>query len=367
MKEGTEFFPDVLQHIETAIHSVRIELYLVESGRNATRFINALCDAAARSVRVELLFDAVGSQHLCAEDRARLERGGVALRIFNKLFPNPGLDDFKRDHRKIIVVDERLAYIGGACITDGFWDPVENRSQWHDLMLRVTGPVVSDIVALFDFRWRRFEGGAVHPEPDCRARFIPDTREGWAKLSYTSGSTHRGLIVDVVRRLEAARERAWLVTPYFLPVKAVFDALRGAASRGVDVQLFLPGAKTDHVSIREAGRGAYGASLELGVTIYELDSKRLHAKATVIDDWVSVGSCNFDVWGANRNLEANIQVYDGECLDQFLQLFATYRTTFRQVTAPDWQSRSTIERVEQSALYFAGRTIGSLLVRRPVR
>ncbi|MEH6386411.1 MAG: phosphatidylserine/phosphatidylglycerophosphate/cardiolipin synthase family protein [Pseudomonas profundi] len=362
LTQGTEFFPDVLQRIDAAKHSVRIELYLVESGRNATKVIDTLCAAAARSVNVEVLLDSVGSKGLVDADRERLTRSGVALRVFNKLLPKPGLDDFKRDHRKIIAIDERTVYLGGACVTDGFWDPVNNVSDWHDLMLRVEGPLVADVVALFDFRWRRMENAGRHPEPSSESRTEPDSQAGWGRLGYTSGVPHRGLVIDLVQRIRFARTRVWLVTPYFFPVKALFDAMLEAAERGVDVQLFLPGCKTDHPSIREAGRGFYTRLFEQGVSIYELDVQTLHAKATIVDEWISVGSCNFDVWGANRNLEANVEAYDADCLEQCLALFDRYRNTCRRVSREEWAARSASERVSQASLNYAGRAVRTLLV-----
>lgn len=366
LTQGTEFFPDVLQRIDAAQFSVRIELYLVESGRNATKVIDTLCAAAARAVRVEVLLDAVGSKDLVDADRERLTRCAVALQIFNKALPKPRLDDLKRDHRKIIVIDERIAYLGGACITDGFWDPVNNVSDWHDLMLRVEGPLVADVVELFDFRWRRMENAGRRPEPEGESQTKPDSQAGWGRIGYTSGMSYRGLVIDLVQRIRLARTRVWLVTPYFFPVKAVFDAMQGAAERGVDVQLFLPGCKTDHPSIRGAGRGFYSELFERGVSIYELDVQTLHAKATIVDEWISVGSCNFDVWGANRNLEANVEAYDADCLEQCLALFDRYRNTCRRVSRKDWASRSATDRVSQASLNYAGRAVRALLVHRRV-
>ena len=169
-----------------------------------------------------------------------------------------------------------------------------------------------------------------------------------------------------MQRIRLARSRVWLVTPYFFPVKAIFDAMQEAAERGVDVQLFLPGCKTDHPSIREAGRGFYSKLFELGVSIYELDVQMLHAKATIVDEWISVGSCNFDVWGANRNLEANVEAYDAHCLEQCLALFDRYRNTCRRVTREEWASRPTADRVGQASLNYAGRAVRALLVHRRV-
>lgn len=364
LTQGTEFFPDLLQRISAAQHSVRAELYLVESGRSATATIEALWAAAARGVRICVLLDSVGSKEFEDADRERLIRSGVELRIFNKLLPNPSLDDFKRDHRKMIVIDEKIAYVGGACITDGFWDPSGNISDWHDLMLRTEGPLVSDVVALFDFRWHRLENNGHHPEPEATPDEPPDSDRGWSRLGYTSGLPRKGLVTDLIQRIDSAQSRVWLVTPYFFPVKAVYDAMLNAAKRGIEVQLFLPGCKTDHPSIREAGRGFYDELFDHGVVIYELDIQTLHAKATVVDDWVSVGSCNFDAWGANRNLEANIETYDSDCREQCVALFDWYRTRCRQVTHQERQSMSTKERLGQASLNLAGRAVRFLLIQR---
>ena len=366
LQEGRTFFADVLQAIEAAEHSIRIEVYVFESGHLADRVIESLCAAATRSVPVQLLLDAVGSQKLNDADRERLAQSGVSLSVFNRFFPHPQLSDIKRDHRKMFIIDERVAYVGGACITDGYWDPVRDVCDWHDLMLRVTGPVVGDCVTLFDFRWNRLENGYHHPHPGRFEQVSPGLHDGCCRLGYTSGLPHKGLVADIAERIRSARRRVWMVTPYFFPVEAIAEALYEAAERGVDVQLFLAGEKTDHPWVREAGRGFFGRFIERDVTIYELDDQMLHAKVLVADNWLSVGSCNLDVWGANRNLQANLDVYDAGCLEQFESLFADYRTRFRRVSAEDWYSRSAGKRVSQAVFHFVGATVRRVFVRRQV-
>ena len=361
--DGAEFFPDMLAGIDAAQRSIRMELYLVESGRNLSAFIDALERAVERGVYVQLRVDPIGSRKLSKTDRHRIDRSNIELRLFNNPLPKPAPDDLRRDHRKILIIDDHTAYLGGACITDGFWDPATGNCAWHDLMLKIRGPVIDDVVLLFEHRWRHLERLAEPPKPGEPSSMEPLHHDGMARLAYTAGSSYRGLLSDTIERIRSARHRAWVVTPYFFPGATMLSALTRAAQRGVDVQLILTGDKTDHKLVRKAGQGFYSELLIAGVRISEYSERVLHAKAAVVDEWLSIGSCNFDTWGSNVNLEANIEVYDHDCRQQTLALFDRYRESCRPVELHSWQHRPLSDRLIQYCCNMIGRVLAGLLTR----
>src|SRR5579871_2631668 len=153
--DGAAFFPRMLSAIERARRWVLLEIYLFESGRNANRFIEALGAAAARGVQVNVLIDGWGARGLTGADRERLEGRGVHVAFHNELHYRKWLRNLLRDHRKILLVDDRFGYVGGAGITDEF-DAATSAQSWHDIMVEIRGPVLADWRSLFVEEWNRF-------------------------------------------------------------------------------------------------------------------------------------------------------------------------------------------------------------------
>jgi cardiolipin synthase len=322
LADNEQFFERMLQTIEAAREYVLLEMYLVESGIIAGRFVEALGRAARRGVRVCVVFDGFGSLKLAASYRRSLLDAGVDLRIFNPIRLRTRLHNFLRDHRKLLLVDGLTAFVGGAGLTDEFAIADRTRQPWRDLMVEISGPVVTDWQRVFGRTWRRSGGVLELPDPPPCAD-IADGADGRVALSE---ARERSVLANgVVRRIEAARTRAWIMSAYFVPSRRFRKALRVAARRGVDVRLLVPGPKTDHPWVRHAARRYYGKMLRNGVQIFEYQPRMLHAKMTVCDDWVSIGSSNLDRWSFKWNLEANqeirnaafaavaVEVFEGDC------------------------------------------------------
>ena len=152
--DGPAFFPQMLTAIVRAEFQVDLELYLVEAGACAESMVQALVTAAERGVQVRCLFDDYGSLAFTLSLRQRLQAAGVELRLYNRLRWRRGLRNLYRDHRKLLLVDQNLAWVGGTGVTDQFWQPGENISEWHEVMVRMEGPLVADWQMLFDRQWR---------------------------------------------------------------------------------------------------------------------------------------------------------------------------------------------------------------------
>jgi phosphatidylserine/phosphatidylglycerophosphate/cardiolipin synthase-like enzyme len=301
--DGRTFFPRMLECIESARREVRFEFYFVESGAVANGFIDALTRAAGRGVNVKALLDGFGARGLSRHDEARLTAGGAELAVYNRLRYSRWLNNFFRDHRKLLLVDGQAAFVGGAGIADAFAPPDGARPPWRDNMVRIAGPVVMDWQALFDQTWAHCTGIAI-TTADALPAVVTQAVRG--RVAATNAEIKR----SIVNRARAARSRLWVATAYFVPSRKLLRALRRAARVGVDVRLLLPGPLTDHPPVRHVGRRFFGRLLADGVRIFEYQRRMLHAKVALCDDWVSVGSSNLDRWTLRWNLEANQEVDD---------------------------------------------------------
>lgn len=340
--DGSAFFPRLMEAMHEARESIDIEIYLVTSGQSSNSVAAALIDAVKRGVRVRCLLDGVGSRSLLDAERRQLTGGGVELRFYNPLNLFGGQGNLHRDHRKLLIIDRRQAFIGGTGFTDEFCQPSDNGfCQWHEQMLEVEGEVVADWVDLFERqwdisarRWRRVpsvRGGRVTlPAP-------PAPGDGFARIAYTDAREHRDVLHELLANIARAENRVWLATPYFLPAWGVRRALMRAARRGVDVRLLLSGQIHDHPAVRYAGQRYYSVLLKAGVRIFEYQPRFLHLKSVLVDDWVSLGSCNFDHWSLHWNLEANQNVVDSGLVADVWRSFETDFDQSREWTLAQWR------------------------------
>lgn len=336
---GEVFFSRMLAAIEAAQMHVLLEMYLVRSGRVAGQFIEVLTRARGRGVRCCVVFDGFGALGLSGGDRWWLEEAGVELRIFNPLRWRNRLRNFRRDHRKLLVVDGQVAFVGGAGLTDEFAGP----DAWRELMIEITGPVVADWQRAFAGTWRRLGPELALPEPLA----VPLAGGALGRLALSEARQRSVLANGVVRRIDAARTRAWIVSAYFVPSRRFRTALRRAARRGVDVRLLMPSARTDHPWVRQAARRFYGKMLRNGVRIFEFQPRVLHAKMIVCDDWVSIGSSNLDRWSFKWNLEANQEVADARVADAAAALYGADLAVSRALSPRQWPQRAWLDRLRE--------------------
>jgi len=343
LDDGGEFFARMLQVIDAASRYVLLEMYLVRSGAVTTRFIEAFGRAARRGVRVCLVLDAFGALGLTRADRRRLLDAGVELRFFNPLRLKNRLSNLLRDHRKLLLSDGSVAFVGGAGLTDDF-APGAPRGPWRELMLEIEGPVITDWQRAFARTWRRCGAELMLPEAP-----LSEPRAGGAagRLALSEARQRSVLANGVLRRIEHAATRAWIMSAYFVPSRRFRKALRRAARRGVDVRLLVPGARTDHPWVRQAARRFYGKMLRNGVKIFEYQPRMLHAKMILCDDWVSIGSSNLDRWSFRWNLEANQEIADARVADAAAALFEGDFAASRVLSRRHWRQRAWLDRLRE--------------------
>jgi len=213
------------------------------------------------------------------------------------------------------------------------------------VMVQIEGPVVADWHRAFARTWRR-----CGPELAVAAPPATAARAGGAagRLSLSEARQRSVLANGVIRQIDGATRRAWIMSAYFVPSRRFRKALRRAARRGVDVRLLMPGPRTDHPWVRQAARRLYGRMLRNGVRIFEYQPHMLHAKVIVCDDWVSIGSSNLDRWSFRWNLEANQEVADARFADTVAALFEGDLRVSQAISRRHWRQRAWLDRLRES-------------------
>jgi cardiolipin synthase len=343
--------------IERARHHVHLEYYIFEDVRIGGRsIVDLLIAALARGVQVALIYDAVGS--LATPDAliARLAAVGAQTLEFRPL--NPLRRHFAwhlndRDHRKILVVDGRVAFIGGVNFSRVYENPQSNgvmpdaqKSFWHDCAIRIEGPAVEWAQRVFLETWNR-HGGKALPEK----HFFPSAAQaGNVKVRIEASAPlerHRLYFTALRAAIAEAHTRILLTTGYFVPSRRDWMALADAATRGVSVEIVLAG-HSDVPAALHAGRALYGRLLEAGVRIYELQDGLLHAKGATIDGvWSVIGSSNFDRRSFRFNNEVDAVLLGREMADALEHLLRGWMRRAEEVTLADWRRRRWGERAQE--------------------
>ena len=335
--DAVQFYPAMLAAISDARHYILFEQYIMSSGHEADRFIEALAAAVERGVEVYIQLDHFGIRHLTESDRECMQQYGIRLAFFNPAYFPHIRRGLPRNHRKLIIVDGQVCFTGGYCISNEYAPAADSEvPAWHDVVVRIEGPVISDWQILFTENWRDLTGQP--PDlPDIVAPSAAGTQTGLVTTSRPRRP--KGLKRMFIRHMRHSRERAWIATAYFIPSRKILRMLRRAVSRGVDVRLLLPGSINDHPAVRFAGRRYYRYLLRNGVRIFEFQPRFMHAKVYLCDDWASVGSCNMDRWNLHWNLEANQEVHDAVFATRVAALFEADFSDSHEITLPEWLRR----------------------------
>ena len=349
--DGPQFFPVMLNAIEAAKNFIFLETYLMESSKITDRFINELTNARQRGVKIYMLLDDYGSHDLKAEDRQRLWEAGIQLTFYNPTSLRKLYQSLFRNHRKLLLVDNQLAFVGGAGMTDDFMQPSHSVMNWHEVMLQVEGPAIQDWFDLFSRTWQ------VATQSPCPISANPpasQTENQLGRVSISEGFGRQEINRSLIKRCRGAERRIWISTPYFIISRKLRHILRRAASQGIDVRVLVPGPISDHPWVSHASRGYYTRLLRQGVRIYEYQPRFLHAKVQLCDNWVSIGSSNLDRWNQHWNLDANQEVEDTRFASRIETLLLKDFSQSIEIHYQDWIIRSRRQRLRE---WFWGRFV----------
>lgn len=348
--DGLNFLPQMLEAIHCAQQTVLLEMYLIESGSVVDRFITALHAAAQRGVHSYLLLDDYGAIGLKQADRERLDHINIHIVYYNRLQSHSTLYNLyqiflqgkerglHRNHRKLLLVDGKTAFVGGTGLVDEFDPPNHPEKRWRETMLKVQGPVVVDWQQLFVTTWNRSTQQSLTIPVVMPAEYVEAQR---GRVTTNEIQRYSELLLSLTRQIHRARHRVWFATAYFVPRWRIRRSLKRAAKTGVDVRLLLPGPITDHPGVRYISHRLYGRLLKNRVRIFEYQPRFFHAKTVLCDDWVSIGSSNFDRWNLRWNLEANQEIRDEILASQVKAMFEQDFSNSEEYTLEKWQQRSS--------------------------
>ena len=354
LQNGDAFFPAMLEAIRGARESVNLQVYIFEPGRIGDAFLEALQERARAGVEVRLLVDAFGSHKLDKRRRRELEAAGCRVRRFRPLHLLTLVRAFRRDHRRAIVVDGRVAFAGGGAIADKWSGNAQDPEHWRDSMVRVTGPLAAGIQTAFGENWVGCTGEIL-----AGPRFYPDVPSGAggdgarpepahpAAIAVVSSPSHSAQPIRLLYWLSfaAARERILISCSYFVPGRRIRTIVKERARAGVDVRVLVPGANTDAKPVRLAGRGYYEELLEAGVRIFEYGPTMMHAKTVVVDGiWSVVGSSNMDERSTELNEENNLAVADPTLAAEIERGLLADLEQSEEILLETWRRRPRLER-----------------------
>jgi cardiolipin synthase len=359
LRSGAEAIGAMLDAIDHARDHLHLEFYIFDDVRIGGRgIVDSLLAARRRGVKVAVIYDSVGSLHTPDHIIDRLTQAGVQTLEFRPVRPwrrhfGWRLDRLNdRDHRKLLVADGAIAFLGGVNLARVYENPPEAglgktaaESYWHDCAIRITGPAVAWAQRVFLDTWHKHGGdplsGRTYPDP-------PPDGPHKIRIAASAPLEHNQLYFRALRAaIEAAEHRILLTTGYFVPARRNWKLLADAARRGVRVTLILA-SHSDTPATLHAARALYGRLLEAGVHIHELTDGMLHAKAATIDGvWSVIGSSNFDRRSYSFNNEVDAVLLGRDMAQQLEALLTAWSQRASKVTLAEWRKRSLNERGQE--------------------
>jgi cardiolipin synthase len=354
--DGPATYAAMSRAIESARANVNLETFIFEDDAAGKRFADLLLRKRAAGVEVNLIVDSIGSFTTSGAFFDRLRKGGIRVVEFNETNPLKARrrwDPMHRDHRKVLIVDGKVAIIGGVNISHvysiGSSGARRNRKAplpWRDTDVEIEGPAVAEFQQLFLDTWAKQKGPAL-----AREDYLPELHDEGDALVRAVGSTpgenNRRTFVAYVAAVTFAERSIHITNAYFVPDPQMLDALTGAAHRGVDVEIVVP-STTDSRMALDAQRSTYSGLLKGGVRIFERHGALLHAKTAVLDGvWSTVGSTNMDYWSFLSNDEVNAIILSRPFAVTMEKLFDEDVAASKEIRWSQWKHRSLIERVRE--------------------
>ena len=348
MIDGPETYTAMFREIDAAEQSIYLETFIFANDEVGQRFADALTAKARAGLDVRLIFDSIGSVASGDEFFDSMEESGVKVIEFNDINPLDGgnpLDANNRDHRKLLIVDGRVAFTGGVNLSRTYSSRPGQQDRdefledgWRDTHVAIYGPAVQGIIDVFEESWRLSDGA---PGGWLRARenHTPGNDDLFVLNAYGGDDIESPIYHAYLQAIRLAQRRVWITQAYFVPDKPFLRALRAASARGVDVRIIVPGL-SDSTLVMNASRSYYGRMLEAGVRLFETQTSMLHAKTAVVDGvWSTVGSANLDPRSKLHNDEVNVVVIGADFGSLMERQFEKDLGEAGEVSYEDWQER----------------------------
>lgn len=347
LHNGNQIFPTMLTAIRSAKSSINFEAFLFYPDSIGNQFVEAFCERARAGVRVRVLLDALGSGDRFQDaDVEKLRAAGCSFAYYHAPLSWRVDKLNRRTHRRVLVVDGKVGFTGGAGFADQWAGDADSPDHWREVHIRVEGPLVAKLQGAFQQHWVRETGETLsgitefpplEPRGQLKAQLL-------ASHSFSISPVSLALAVA----FNSAERTIYITNAYAAPSDNQVALLAAAAKRGVDVRLLVPGRHNDQPATKAAGRGAYGRLIEGGVKIFEYETTMIHTKTVVVDGLFSiVGSSNFDARSSQINEELDVTVYDAGFGRQMDDVFLNDLKKSRPYTLEQFKSRSVGERFSE--------------------
>lgn len=348
--DGQEKFAELLHDIRLAKSHIHIQYYIFKLDRLGSRIVDALVEKAKQGVKVRLLYDEMGSRGVHKRDfKELIKYGGEVEIFFPSILPliNPRMN--YRNHRKIVVIDGRIGYIGGFNVGDEYLGLKKKFGYWRDTHLRIEGSSVHPLQTRFLLDWNQ---ASDRQDLQYADQFFPNfKRKGDTAIQIVSSgpdSDWESIKIGYIKLINMAKKYVYIQTPYFIPDDAFMNAVRIACLSGIDVRIMIPN-KPDHLFVYWATYFHVGLLINAGAKIYIYENGFLHAKMIVIDDEaVSIGTANIDSRSFKLNFEVNAFIYDKGVSHQLAELFERDMMYSTELTAEKYANRSTKIKIKES-------------------
>ena len=350
LQDGPRTYQAMIAAINSARDHINMETYILDDDEVGRRFAEALIAKQQQGVQVNLIRDSVGTLNTPTAFFKHLSDAGINVLEFNPINPLSGTKGFsvnQRDHRKLLVIDGRIAFLGGINISSvysGGSFALRSRVRpsgalpWRDTDLQLEGPVVGELQKMFIATWENQHGVQL-----AARDYFPPAKPAGSEVVRAIGSSpdepYSLIYATLISALRNAQTEVLIANAYFVPDPQLITALKEAVARGVDVRLVLPGS-TDSWLVFHAGRAHYTELLKAGVRIYQRREALLHVKVAVIDGvWSTVGSTNLDWRSFLHNQEVNAVVLGSGFGDKLRVAFMADLAKSDEITLDKWQQR----------------------------
>jgi len=350
---GEEFFEALLESLNKAKKSINIEFYIFKNDEIGTKILDILEEKAKNGVEVRLLYDSVGSRLLNRDVLKKLKAvGGKTGEFFPSWLKFINLNMNFRNHRKIVVIDNKVGFVGGFNVGDEYLGKSKKFGYWRDTHIKFKGSAVKDLNLRFlaDWRYATKEEVDLSHVLEGSDENIGEPNAGMQIVSSGPNLSDRYEIkLAYLKMIQRSKEYLYIQSPYLIIDKSIADSLKLASASGVDVRIMIPG-KGDHPFVYWANLVYAGELLEYGIKIYHYDKNAfLHSKTIVIDDEIcSIGTANMDTRSFELNFEVNAFIYSEAISKQQKNEFEKDITKCEELTLEKYQNRSRIVKIKES-------------------
>jgi len=351
---GQAAYAAMFKAIQAARDHINLETFIIEDDETGRKFADLLLQKQAEGVQVNLIYDSVGSYSTPTVFFQHLRDKGIQVVEFNPINPLKAHKHWilaHPDHRKILIIDGKVAITGGINISKVYSSTPFRRDKdekaplpWRDTDVQIEGPAVAEFQKLFLDTWQKQKGPTL-----SKRNYFPDQKEEGNALVRVVGSTpgqsNRIIFIVYVSAITFAEHSIHLTNAYFIPDDQILDAFTDAARRGVDVKIILPSTSDSRMALY-AAQYNYSELLKAGVKIYERRNALLHAKTAVIDGvWATVGSTNMDFWSLLSDDEVNAVILNHEFAMEMEKMFARDLAESDQIRGEEWKKRPLFPRI----------------------